>query len=157
MANINPGPAQAQTTNTVLDVIAVNTQTNSNPPASNGLRLLASGRAISVNATGDVAVLPVINASRWNVQAVLASNMAVNAGTSVAIEINTSNLGSGTTIVAPQILSGLQAFGGVTVAYRFTVINTTYAGTAQNFYVNCQTTAGTACTLDVFILGYDLS
>jgi hypothetical protein len=157
MANINPGPAQAQTTNTVLDVIAVNTQTNSNPAASNGLRLLASGRAISVNATGDVAVMPVINASRWNVQAVIASNMSVNAGTSVAIEINTSTLGSGTTIVAPQILSGLQAFGGVTVAYRFTVINTTYAGTAQNIYVNCQTTAGTACTLDIFVLGYDLS
>jgi len=157
MANINPGPAQSQTSNTVLEVVAVNTQYNSNPQGANGLRLLASGRAISVNATGDVAVLPVLNASRWNVQAVLASNMGVNAGTSVAIEINTSNSGAGTTIVAPQILSGLQAFGGVTVAYRFTVINTTYAGTAQNFYVNCQTTAGTACTLDVFILGYDLS
>ena len=75
MANINPGPAQAQTSNTVLEVVAVNTQVNSNPQGANGLRLLASGRAISVNATGDVAVLPVINASRWNVQAVIGSNM----------------------------------------------------------------------------------
>ena len=157
MANTNPGPAVTGSTNSLAAMAPVNTQTNSTPLETNALRLLAVGRSISVNSTGDVAVLPVINASRWNIQAVIGSNMSVNAGTSVAIEINSSAAGAGTTIVAPQILSGLQAFGGVTVAYRFTVINTTYAGTAQNIYVNCQTTAGTACTMDVFVLGYDLS
>lgn len=157
MANVNPGPAVTGTQNSVLTTTPVNTQTNSNPQESNQIRCLAYARAVSVNATGDVAAMPVLNASRWNITNVIVSNMGVNPGTSVAIEINTSQLGAGTTIVAPVVLSSLQAFGGVTVAYRPVVINTTYAGTQQTLYVNCQTTAGTACTLDVFVYGYDLS
>jgi len=153
----NPGPAAANTTNSVMTLTPVNTQTNSNPQEGNQIRVLAAGRGISVNSTGDVGVLPVINSSRWNVQAVVASNMTVNAGTSVAIGIYTGALQVGTTIVSPVILSGLVAFGGATVAYRPTVINVSFVGTGQNIYVNCQTTAGTACTLDVFVLGYDLS
>lgn len=140
-----------------MTLTPVNTQTNSNPQEGNQIRVLAAGRGISVNSTGDVGVLPVINSSRWNVQAVVASNMTVNAGTSVAIAICSAPLGAAVTIVAPQILSGLVAFGGATVAYRFTVQNVSFVGTGQNIYVNCQTTAGTACTLDVFVLGYDLS
>jgi hypothetical protein len=157
MANVNPGPATTGTSNSVAEMIAVNTQVNSNPAGSNAIRCLAVGRGLNVNTTGDIGVLPVNNASRWNIQAVVASNMSVNAGTSVAIGLYTGALQVGTTIVSPVILSSLQAFGGVTVAYRPTVINTTYAGTGTNIYVNCQTTAGTACTLDVFIYGYDLS
>jgi hypothetical protein len=153
----NPGPSTTQTANSVATLTPVNSQTNSNPQEANQLRALAIGRGISVNSTGDVAVLPVINSSRWNVQAVVASNMTVNAGTSVAIAICSAPLGAAVTIVAPQILSGLVAFGGATVGYRFTVQNVSFVGTGQNIYVNCQTTAGTACTLDVFVLGYDLS
>lgn len=157
MANVNPGPAVTGSTNTVLTQSPVNTQTNSNPQEGGQIRTLAVGRALNVNSTGDIGVLPVLNASRWNVQAVVASNMSVNAGTSVAIGLYTGALQVGTTIVSPIILSGLVAFGGVTVAYRPVVVNVSYAGTGQNIYVNCQTTAGTACTLDVFVYGYDLS
>lgn len=159
MANTNPGPAVTGNANSVATLVPVNTQTNSNPEITNALRLLAVGRALSVNATGDIGVLPVINASRWNVQAVIASNLGVNAGTSVAISVNSSAASAGTTIVTPIILSGLVAYGGVTVAYRATVANTgiTFVGTGQNIYVSCQTTAGTTATLDVFVLGYDLS
>lgn len=153
----NPGPAAANSTNSVATLTNVNTQTNSNPQESNQIRVLAAGRGLSVNSTGDIGVLPVINASRWNVQAVVAANLSANAGTSVAIGVYTGALQVGTTIVSPVILSGLVAFGGATVAYRPTVINVSFVGTGQNIYVNCQTTAGTACTLDVFVLGYDLS
>jgi hypothetical protein len=157
MPNVNPGPAVTGTVNSILTTSPVNTQTNSNPQESNQIRALAIGRALSVNATGDIGVLPVLNSSRWNVQAVIATNMSVNAGTSVAIGVNSSALGAATSIVAPVILSSLVAFGGVTVAYRAVVQNVSFVGTGQSIYVNCQTTAGTACTLDVFVLGYDLS
>lgn len=164
MANINPGPATTGTQNTVLTTQPVNTLTNSNPVESNQLRALAIGRNVNVNAIGDTP-LPVLNATRWNIQAVVgtASLGAVttglfpNAATSVAIGINTSTAGAGTSIVVQQIISGLQAYGGTSVAYRFTVANVTYAGTAQTLYVQCATTAGTAATMDVFVLGYDLS
>ena len=153
----NPGPASAGTTNSVATLIPVNTQTNSNPVDTNALRLLAEGRSISVNSSGDVAVMPVINATRWNVQAVVAANLSANAGTSVASGVYSGALQVGTTIVSPVILSSLVGFGGATVAYRPSVVNVSFVGTGQNIYVNCQTTAGTACTLDVFVLGYDLS
>src|SRR5271166_4675237 len=164
MANINPGPAVTGSANTVLTTQPVNTQANSNPVESNQLRALAIGRNINVNAIGDTP-LPVLNSTRWNVQAVIgtASLGAVttglfpNAATSVAIGINTSTAGAGTSMVVQQIISGLQAYGGVTVAYRFTVANVTFVGTGQNIYVQCATTAGTAATMDIFVLGYDLS
>ena len=157
MANTNPGPAVTGNANSVAAYAPVNTQTNSNPQETNQIRVLAVGRGLNINTTGDIGVLPVINSSRWNVQAVVASNMTVNAGTSAAIAVCSAANGAAVTIVAPQILSGLVAFGGATVAYRFTVQNVSFAGTGQNIYVNCQTTAGTAATLDVFVLGYDLS
>jgi hypothetical protein len=153
----NPGPAVTGTANSVATLTPVNSTVNSNPQEGNQIRVLASGRGISVNSTGDVGVLPVVNASRWNVQAVVASNLSANAGTSVAIAICSAPLGAAVTIVAPVILSSLVAFGGATVAYRAVVQNVSFVGTGQNIYVNCQTTAGTACTLDVFVLGYDLS
>ena len=156
MANL--GPASTVTANTVAALTPVNTQTNSNPQEGNQIRVLASGRGINVNSTGDVGVLPVVNSSRWNVQAVVAANLSNAAGASVAIAVCSAPLGAATTIVAPVILSGLVAgFGGATTAYRPTVQNISFVGTGQTIYVSCQTTAGTACTLDVFVLGYDLS
>lgn len=157
MANTNLGPAITGSANSVATLTPVNTQTNSNPQEANQIRVLASGRGISVNSTGDVGVLPVVNSSRWNVQSVVVSNMTVNAGTTVAIAICSAPLGAAVTIVAPVVLSSLVAFGGATVAYRPVVQNVSFVGTGQTIYVNCQTTAGTACTLDVFVLGYDLS
>lgn len=161
MANINPGPAVTGNANSVATYTPVNTQTNSNPQAADAIRLLAVGRNLNVNQTGDIGVLPVINSNRWNVQAVVATAAAggvfPNAGTSVAIAVCSAASGAAVTIVAPQILSGLVAYGGTTVGYRFTVQNVSFVGTGQNIYVNCQTTAGTAAALDVFIYGYDLS
>ena len=49
--------------------------TNSNPQEANQIRVLASGKGINVNALGDVGVLPVVNSNRWNVQAVVATNL----------------------------------------------------------------------------------
>lgn len=157
MSGINAGPAITNTANTVATLTPVNTQTNSNPQEGGQIRALAQGKGLNVNALGDIGVLPVINSSRWNVQSVIVSNMTVNAGTSVAIAVCSAPLGAAVTIVAPIILSGLVAFGGATVAYRPTVQNVSFAGTGQNIYVSCQTTAGTACTIDVLVLGYDLS
>ena len=113
---------------------------------------------MNVNAgIGDIGVLPVINSTRWNIQAVVAGNLTANAGTSVAIAICSATAGAAVTMVAPQILSGLVAYGGTTVAYRFTVQNVSFVGTGTTIYVNCQTTSGATCALDVFVYGYDLS
>src|SRR5450631_2574532 len=87
MANTNPGPAVTGSANSMLAAVPVNTQTNSNPVETNALRVLAVGRALNVNTTGDIGTLPVINSSRWNVQAVVYSNMGNNAGTSVALGV----------------------------------------------------------------------
>ena len=125
--------------------------------AKDQIRLLAQGKALNVNAVGDIGVLPIINSTRWNVQAVVASNLSTGAGTSVAIGIMSATAGAAITIVAPVILSSLVAFGGATVAYRPVVQNVSFAGSGTTIYVNCQTTAGVACTLDVSVYGYDLS
>ena len=125
--------------------------------SKNQLRLLAVGKSLNVNAIGDIGVLPIIGSTRWNIQAVVGANLSANAGTSVAIAICSATAGAAVTVVAPQILSGLVAYGGVTVAYRFTVQNVSFAGSGTTIYVNCQTTAGAACTLDVLVYGYDLS
>jgi hypothetical protein len=157
MSGINLGPAVTNTANTVAAFTPVNTTTNSNPQEQDQIRALAIGKGLNVNQLGDIGVLPIINSTRWNVQSVIVSNMAVNAGTSVAIAVCSAPLGAAVTIVAPIILSGLVAFGGTTVAYRPTVQNVSFAGSGQTIYVSCQTTAGTACTIDVVIMGYDLS
>lgn len=125
--------------------------------AKDQIRLLAQGKALSVNAVGDVGVLPIIASTSWNVQSVVASNLSAGAGTSVAIGLMSATAGAAITIVAPVILSSLVAFGGATVAYRPIVQNVSFVGTGTTIYVNCQTTAGVACTLDVSVYGYDLS
>lgn len=125
--------------------------------AKDQYRLLAQGKALNVNAVGDIGVLAVQGSTLWTIKDVVASNLSTGAGTSVAIGVMSATAGAAVTIVAPQILSGLVAFGGATVDYRFTVQNVSFAGNGQTIYVNCQTTAGVACTLDVSIYGYDLS
>jgi hypothetical protein len=159
MANTNPGPAVTGNANSLAVYTPVNTQVNSNPQGLNALRTLAVGRALNVNVTGDVGVLPIINATKWNVQAVLWSNMTNTAGTSVALALTSAALGAATTIVAATIISsiGTGTYGGVTTCYRPIVQNISFVGTGNNIYVHCSTTAGTACTIDVFVLGYDLS
>jgi hypothetical protein len=157
MSGINNGPAITNTANSVATLTPNNTTTNSNPQEGGQIRALAQGKGLNVNQAGDIGVLPVINSSRWNVQSVIVSNMTVNAGTSVAIAVCSAPLGAAVTIVAPVVLSSLVAFGGATVAYRPVVQNVSFVGTGQTIYVSCQTTAGTSCTLDVTVLGYDLS
>lgn len=157
MSGINLGPAITNTQNSAATLTPNNTTTNSNPQEANQIRVLASGKGLNVNVLGDIGVLPVVNSNRWNVQAVIATNLTASAGTSVAIAVCSAPLGAAVTIVAPIILSGLVAFGGQTTAYRPTVQNVSFVGSGQTIYVSCQTTAGTACTLDVYVLGYDLS
>jgi hypothetical protein len=157
MSGINNGPAITNTANTVATLTPVNTQTNSNPQEGGQIRALAQGKGLNVNVLGDIGVLPVINSTRWNVQSVLVSNVTNGAGTSVAVAVCSAPLGAAVTIVAPVVLSSLVGFGGATVAYRPVVQNVSFVGSGQTIYVSCQTTAGTACTLDVLILGYDLS
>jgi hypothetical protein len=157
MSGINLGPAVTNTANSVATLTPVNSTSNSNPQEQDQIRALAIGKGLNVNQLGDIGVLPIINSTRWNVQSVLVSNMAVNAGTTVAIALCSAPLGAAVTIVAPVVLSSLVAFGGVTVAYSPVVQNVSFAGSGQTIYVSCQTTAGTACTIDVVVMGYDLS
>ena len=158
MSNTNPGPAVTGSQNTVATLTPVNTQTNSNPQETGQVRCLAYGKGININASGDVAILPIINSTRWAVTYVLATNMtAPAAATTAAIGVYTVAAKAGYTIATPFILGSFLTptpNSNVSIA---TAANVSIAYTGQSVYVNCLTTAGTACTIDVYVMGYDLS
>lgn len=151
MANL--GPATTVTASTVATLTPVNTLTNPGPQGLNSLRLLASGRGVNVNATGDVAVLPIINAASWVAATVVLTNASVSLTTALA-GIFTAAAAGGTAIKSNAALSGLTA---ATVVSAAAAANVTTAFTVQNIYVNVGTAQGAAATLDVFVYGYDLT
>ena len=112
---------------------------------------------------GDAAVVPVINASRWIVTNVYATNSSSGAASNAYLGIFTAAGGStgspqGATIVAAAVLTSVT---NTTFVKSLTVapLGVTSAQTAQNIYFNVgSTTAGvTNATIDVFVIGQDLS
>jgi hypothetical protein len=157
MANINLGPAQTATPNTVLELSPVNTQANSSPIGSNALRLLASFRGVSLSGTGDAALIPIINASSWSAQTVVVANGLVSgvSGTVAAagVGIFTGAGSTGTTVRTQGVLTGQTA---TTVATVAAAASAAVASTAQSLYLNVGTALANA-TVDIFVYGYDLS
>jgi hypothetical protein len=155
MPSVNPGPATTQTPNTVAELVPVNTPTNSAPVGSNGLRLLAVARGISLAQTGDVALMGIINAATWAPATIVTANGQVNgvAGSiaTASIGIFTAAAGGGTAIKAQAALGSNSAAGSSIAAASATVI---LAFTAQTLYVNVGTALAGA-TVDVFVYGYD--
>lgn len=157
MAYINPGPAVTNNPNAVAVITPVNTTNNPAVQGSNSLRLLAVGRAVPLSGLGDIAQLPIINASSYAVATVAFVNGLVNG---VSATIAAENLGiftaaaaTGTTIRTAGVLTGQTAS---TVFTNTASPAAAVAQTAQQLFVNA-TVAVAGGTVDIFIWGYDLS
>ena len=136
----NPGPASVQT------IHPQNVLTNQ------AIRLLAVATGVNVNATGDQAVLPIINSSNYSIANVVFTNASVSLS-SAAAGLFTAPTAGGTGVVANAALSALT---GPTVVSQRTVASTAIQS-GQNLYLNVGTAQGAAATMDVYVYGYDFS
>ena len=136
----NPGPA---TTTTIHPQSITSNQ---------AIRLLAVATGVNVNATGDQAVLPIINSTNYSVSNVVFTNASTSL-TTAAAGLFTGPSAGGTALVANAALSGLTAS---TVVSQRTVASTA-TQSAQNLYLNVGTAQGAAATMDVYVYGYDFS
>lgn len=152
MPSINPGPAVTATQNTVAVITPDNGNAASPVQGANALRLLGSARGINVNGTGDTATIPIINSSSYSVLYVIFTNASISLTTALA-GLFTAAAAGGTALVANAALSGLT---GPTIVSQRTVASTAVQ-TAQTLFVNVGTAQGAAATMDVFVLGFDLS
>jgi hypothetical protein len=157
MPSVNPGPATTQTPNTVAELTPVNTLNNPAVQGANALRLLAVARGVSGNATGDVAVLPIINSSSWLPVNMVTSNGQVSgvAGSiaTLALGLFTAAAAGGTAIKSSAALaSNSAANSAIVTATTVTAV----ASTAQSVFVNVGTALANS-TVDLFLYGYDLT
>lgn len=136
----NPGPAS---TNTIHP---------QNVASNQAIRLLASATGVNVNATGDQAVLQIINSTNYSVSNVVFTNASTSL-TTAAAGVFTAPSAGGTAIVANAALSALT--GSTVVSQRTVAATATQSG--QNLYVNVGTAQGAAATMDVYVYGYDFS
>lgn len=136
----NPGPS------TTVTIHPSNVATNQ------AIRLLAVATGVNVNATGDQAVLPIINSTNYSVSNVVFTNASVSL-TTAAAGLFTAPSAGGTGIVANAALTALT---GSTVVSQRTVASTAVQ-TGQNLYLNVGTAQGAAATMDVYVYGYDFS
>ena len=136
----NPGPS---TTVTIHP---------SNLASNQAIRLLAVATGVNVNATGDQAVLPIINSSNYSVSNVVFTNASTSL-TTAAAGLFTAPTAGGTGVVANAALSALT---GSTVVSQRTVASTA-TQSAQNLYLNVGTAQGATATMDVYVYGYDFS
>lgn len=155
MADTNPGPAITANANSLAVLTPVNTQTyGGNYQGSNALRLLGEARGVNANAVADTPI-PVINATKWVVSAVLCANASTTAVSNAFFSVNAATNNGGTTIVTGVALTSLTT---ATAIIYPTVIATATAQTGTTAYVRIGTTlAGAAATFDVYVYGYDLS
>ena len=140
MASTNPGPAITTT------IHPQGVQSNQ------ALRLLAVATGLNVNATGDQAVLQIINSTNYSVSNVVFTNASTSL-TTAAAGLFTAPSAGGTALVANAALSALT---GSTVVSQRTVASTA-TQSSQNLYLNVGTAQGAAATMDVYVYGYDFS
>ena len=140
MSYTNPGPASA----TTIHPQSVTT--------NQAIRLLAVATGVNVNATGDQAVMNIINSTNYSVSNVIFTNASTSLTTAYA-GVFTAPSAGGTAIMANAALSGLT---GSSVVGQETVA-TTATQSGQKLYVNVGTAQGAAATVDVYIYGYDFS
>ena len=157
MPSVNPGPALTQTPNTVAELTPVNTLQKPVEVGTNALRLLGVARAVSGNATGDAAVMQIINSSSWLPVNMVTSNGPVSG---VAGSIATLALGLFTAAAAGgTAIKSNAALGSNSAANSAIVTATTVVAvgqTAQSIYVNVGTALANS-TVDVFLYGYDIT
>lgn len=134
---------------------APNIVTSSHPQqisSNQAIRLLAFVQGANLNATGDTAVLPIINSTSYSVSNVILTNASTSL-TTAAAGLFTAPSAGGTAIVANAALS---AATGSTVVSQRTVASTAVQ-TSQNLYLNVGTAQGAAATGDIYVYGYDFS
>jgi hypothetical protein len=155
MPSVNPGPATTQTPNQVAELIPVNTLQKPVELGANDNRLLAVARGVNLGATGDAAVMQIINSAVWAPATIVIANGQVSGVqgsiASASIGIFTAPAGAGTAIKAQAALASNSAAGSSIAAASATVI---LAFTGQLLYVNVGTALANA-TCDVFVYGYD--
>lgn len=164
----NPGPAVTVTPNTQAVTAPIQTPlvgTNSGPAqGTNARRLLAAARSLNLAATGDQAVIPVINSLYYIVEEVIVCNGQVNgvaaAITTAGVGIYTSAAKGGTTIVASVALTTNSAansvWSGATISTSASATAISVTATNPNIYFNVNTSLA-AATCDVFVYGVDLT
>jgi hypothetical protein len=118
MANL--GPSTTVTSNAVAVLTPVSTVTNPGPQGAQALRLLGVAKGVSGNATGDAAVMQIINASTWLPVSMITANSQL-AGVSgsvatLAIGLFTAAAAGGTAIKSNAALAGNT---GATAAYSW--------------------------------------
>ena len=157
MPTVNPGPAATSNANSMLTAEPVNTSTNSNPQLTNAYRLLGVARGISLATTGDVAIIPIFNASSYAPALIVTSNGQVSgvAGSiaTAALGVFTAAAAGGTAIKANAALTNNSAAGS-SIALATSVVNLAF--TNQTLYINVGTALANA-TVDLFLYGYDVS
>jgi hypothetical protein len=182
MPNVNPGPASTSTPSQTAALAQANTPNFGN--LGNGqwaLRMIAGARAIPINGTGDVAFLPIVNASLLTLAVpgiVLTTNPGafVNGvftpGTAAAcvFRLWTGPNGTGTALIAAttSTMTGAtaalsqQAIAWAIAGYYNTAnwgvgATTGQGGAGSNgIYVNVTTaSASTATQMDIFCYGMD--
>lgn len=136
----NPGPSTT---------VTIHPQ---NVTSNQAIRLLAVATNVNVNATGDQAVLPIINSSNYSVSNVVFTNASTSL-TTAAAGLFTAPSAGGTGIVANAALSALTSSS---VVSQRTVASTA-TQSSQNLYLNVGTAQGAAATMDVYVYGYDFS
>lgn len=154
MANVNPGPAVTSTEPSVGVLTRVNLGPSSSTisQGSNALRLLGRITGLSLNATGDAAVLSLINVSRWAPVSIITSNANGDIHLA-ALGVFTAAAAGGTAVLSNGALTS-QTTATYVKVQAATAATTSFTG--QTLYVNVGT-ASAGGTCDLFILGYDLS
>jgi hypothetical protein len=126
----------------------------SNLASNQAIRLLAYGANVSINATGDAAVLSINNSSSFAVTNVIITNANkdVSAG---YLALWTGPAGTGTEIVTNAALTSNTSSAFVT---RSTVVSGTLTTnlSTPNVYVKVGT-AVSGGTVNVYVYGYDFS
>lgn len=157
MTTLSNSPAQTQTPNTVATLTPVNTQFKPVEQATNGYRLLGVARAVSGAATGDAAIMTIINSSNWTPAIMLTSNGQVSGvGGSIAtlaLGLFTAAGAGGSAIKANAALSNNSAANS-SIAVATTIANLSFQGSVV--YVNVGTALANS-TVDIFLYGYDNS
>src|SRR6202451_1426439 len=173
MANVNPGPASTSTlsaTNVLAPAVTPNY--GNLYQGVNAIRTLAVGRAILINALGDVAFLPIINATNITLTVpgiVLAANPlyrvngVLTAGTAAALVFRlwTGPAGTGTALCGATTTSTMTGAAAgssfYSAAWTSAYSNTAtwgVGGLASNgIYVNVTTISATATQMDLFLYG----
>lgn len=122
-----------------------------NLSSTQAIRLLAVGKSIGLNATGDN-VLQVLSTSKYSVSNFIVTGATVSLAQALAGLFDTPAAG-GTAIVANAALATAT---GPTITFQMTVASTTVR-TSPKLYFNVGTVNTATAACDVYVYGYDFS